>query len=111
MKRNPLNLDACEALDKIQKRFETVKTLIGGAVKNKHSQQLKHYLIQLNVLLRRSEDLRLKFIYGASLKAMDSLRLRMSKVMSITQDLENFVMIVNPALCIFWLAIQNFSWI
>jgi hypothetical protein len=67
MKKNPLNLDACEALDKIQKHFEKVKTLIGEAVKNKHSQQLKHYLIQLNVLLRRSEDLRLKFIYGASL--------------------------------------------
>ena len=62
-----LSLDACTALEKIQSRFERVTDHIKEAVREKKIQDLKHYLIQLNVLLRRSESLRAQFIMGASL--------------------------------------------
>jgi hypothetical protein len=61
-------LEACASLERIQARFEKVKALIKGAVEEGKVQQLKHYLIQLNVLLKRSEALRTQFIMGASLE-------------------------------------------
>ena len=64
--KNLLSAQPCAMLERIQTRFENVRTLIKEAVKNKKRQQLRNYMHQLDVLLRRSESLRIQFVASGS---------------------------------------------
>jgi hypothetical protein len=61
------SLDASKTLDRIQKRFEKVHSLIERAADVKNVQQVRNYLDQLKALLEECEPLRSRFIMGAGL--------------------------------------------
>jgi hypothetical protein len=61
-----LKMKPCEMLDRIESHFEKVCSLINEAVQEKKVQRLRELMLQLNVLLGRSESLRTQFICGGS---------------------------------------------
>ena len=65
--KNLLTAQPCATLERIQSLFESVCNKVKDAVREKKAQQLRHYLIQLDVLLRRSEALKYQFIMGGSI--------------------------------------------